>query len=109
MPTKPKPQPSFSPGRRWKIGFDVVVRTVLVMAVLVMTNYLGAHFFGRFYLSSQTRVQLAPQTLDLLKSLTNHVAVTLYYDKQDDAYPTIVALLNEYHLANPRFSVRTVD
>ena len=109
MPTDPKSQPSFSPGRRWKIGFDVTVRTVLVLAVVVMVNYLGARFFGRFYLSSQMSVQLSTQTRDLLKSLTNHVDVTLYYDKQDDFYPTIVALLNEYRSANPRFSVTTVD
>jgi hypothetical protein len=82
----------------------------LVLAVVVMVNYLGARFFwGRFYLSSQTRVQLAPRTLEVLKSLTNHIDVTLYYDKQDDFYPTIVALLNEYRSANPRLSVTTVD
>jgi hypothetical protein len=109
MPTDPKPQPSFSPGRRWKIGLDVVVRTVLVLAVVVMVNYLGAHFFGRFFLSSQTRVELSSQTLGILKSLTNHVDVTLYYDKQDDFYPTIIALLNEYRSANPRISVKVVD
>jgi len=109
MPTDPKPQPSFSPGRRWKIGFDVVVRTMLVLAVVVMANYLGARFSGRFYLSSQTRVKLSSQTLDILKSLTNHIDVTLYYDKQDDFYPTIMALLNEYCSANPRLSVKTVD
>jgi hypothetical protein len=109
MPTDLKPQPSFSPGRRWKIGFDVAVRTALVLAVVVMVNYLGARFYGRFYLSSQTRVQLAPQTLDLLKSLTNHIDVTLYYDKQEDFYPTIVALLNEYRSANTRLSIKTVD
>ena len=109
MPAASHPQPSFSPGRRWKIGFDVAARTVLVLAVVVMVNYLGAHLFGRYYLSSQTRLQLAPLTLNLLRSITNHVAVTLYYDKQDDAYPTVVALLNEYQAANPRLSVRTVD
>jgi ABC-type uncharacterized transport system involved in gliding motility auxiliary subunit len=109
MPTDPKSQPSFSPGRRWKIGFDVVVRTALVLAVVVMVNYLGARFFKRFYLSSQTRVELSSQTLSILKSLTNQVNVTLYYDKQDDFYPTIVALLNEYRSANPRISVHIVD
>jgi ABC-2 type transport system permease protein len=111
MPTDPKFQPSFSPGRRWTIGFDVVVRTVLVLAVVVMANYLAArpHLFGRFYLSSQTRIQLSSQTLGILKSLTNHVNVTLYYDKQDDFYPDIVALLNEYRSANPCISVTTVD
>ena len=109
MPTDSKPQPSFSPGRRWRIGFDVAVRTALVLAVVVMVNYLGARFFGRVYLSSQTRIQLAPRTLEVLKSLTNHIDVTLYYDKQDDYYPTIVALLKEYCAASPRLSVKTVD
>jgi ABC-type uncharacterized transport system involved in gliding motility auxiliary subunit len=111
MPTDFKSQPSFSPGRRWKIGLDVVVRTALVLAVVVMVNYLGTRpfLFHRFYLSSQTRIQLSSKTLEVLKSLTNHVEVTLYYDKQDDFYPTIVALLNEYRSADHRITVKTVD
>jgi hypothetical protein len=103
-----KIQPSFSPSRRWKIGFDVVVRTFLVLAVVVMVNYLGAIFFHRFYLSSQTQ-QLSTRTLSVVNSITNRVAVTVYYDKSDDWYPMIMALLNEYHTANPRISVKTVD
>jgi hypothetical protein len=35
--------------------------------------------------------------------------VTVYYDKEDDFYPTIIALLNEYRSANPNISVKTVD
>ena len=109
MSTHPKNQPSFPPGRRWKTGFNVVVRTILVAAIVVMVNYLGGLFFGRFYLSSQTRVELSPRTVSILHSLTNHVTVTLYYDKQDDFYPTVAALLNEYYLVNPDISVKTVD
>ena len=104
-----KSTPSFSPGRRWKIGFDVVVRTVLVLAVVVMVNYLGAKFFGRFYLSSQTQVKLSPRTLSIIHSVTNHIDVTVYYDKTDDWYPMIIALLNEYRSANPNISIKAVD
>ena len=104
--TKPT---QFFAGRRWKIGFDAVVRTALVLAVVVMVNYLGAQFFHRFYLSSQTRVELSSRTVSVLHSLTNHIVVTLYYDRQDDFYPDIVALLNEYRSVNPKISVRTVD
>jgi hypothetical protein len=103
-----KIQPSFSPGRRWKIGFDMVVRTALVLAVVVMVNYLGAKFFHRFYLSSQTQ-QLSTRTLSVVHSITNHVAVTVYYDKSDDWYPMIMALLNEYRSANPDISINPVD
>jgi hypothetical protein len=102
-------RPSFSPGRRWQIGFDVVLRTALVLAVVVMVNYLGAKFYGRYYLSSQTQVKLSSRTLSVLHSLTNQVTVTVYYDKTDDWYPTIIALLNEYRSANPKISVQTVD
>jgi ABC-2 type transport system permease protein len=104
-----KPKPSFSPGHRWKIGCDVVVRTALVLAVVVMVNYLGAKFYSRFYLSSQTQVKLSPRSLSVVHSITNRVAVTVYYDKTDDWYPTIIALLNEYRSANPNISVKTVD
>jgi hypothetical protein len=102
-------QPSFSRGRRWKIGLDVAVRTLLVCAVAVMANYLGVQFYQRFYLSSQTRVQLSTRTLSVLRSLTNRVTATLYYDRKDDFYPEIKALLDVYHDANPKITVQTVD
>jgi len=103
------PTPSFSPRRRWTIGFDMVVRTALVLASVVMVNYLSAQFFHRFYLSSQTQIKLSPRTLSVLHSLTNRIAVTLYYDKSDELYPTVTALLNEYRSANPKISVKAVD
>ncbi|HVU07533.1 MAG TPA: GldG family protein [Verrucomicrobiae bacterium] len=109
MANEQKPPASFSPRRRWKIGFDVFARTILVLAVIVMVNFLGAKFFGRFYMSSQTHVELSSRSEEIVKSVTNNVAVTLYYDKSDDFYPTIVALLNEYRSANPKISVKTVD
>jgi hypothetical protein len=74
-----------------------------------MVNYLGAKFYGRFYLSSQTQVKLSARTLSIVHSVTNRVNVTVYYDKTDDWYPTIIALLNEYRSANPNISVKAVD
>ena len=104
-------RPSYSPARRWRIGFDVVLRTALVLAVMVMLNYLGAKCHHRFYLSAQTEVALSSRTLAVLHSLTNQVTATLYYDTHDAAnfYPTIRALLDAYHDANKNIPVRTVD
>ncbi len=111
MSDNPKSRRSFSPASRWQIGFDKIARTLLVLAVVVMVNYLGAQFFHRFYLSSQTRVALSSRTLTVLSSMTNHVDVTLYYDTHDQGnfYPNIVALLNEYHAADKNISIHTVD
>jgi hypothetical protein len=103
-------QPSFSPGRRWLIGLDVLARTALVLAVVVMANYIGARFSGRFFLSSQAQ-PLSTRTLSVIRSITNRVNVTVYFDTKDEEnfYPTISALLNEYQAANQNIVVRTVD
>ena len=77
MSTAPKNQPSFSRASRWGNGFDAVLRTVLVIAVVVMVNYLGAKFSQRYFWSSQTRVVLSSRTQAVLHSLTNQVEVTL--------------------------------
>ena len=111
MSTAPKSRTSFSPARRWQIGFDVVLRTVLVFAVAVMMNFLGAKFYHRFYLNKQTRVELSSRTLSVLHSMTNHVEVTLYYDTHDteNFYPDILELLGRYRDVNKNISLRTVD
>lgn len=104
-----KSRPSFSPATRWKIGSDMVVRTLLALAVVLMVNYLGAKFFHRYYLSSETRVQLSSRTLNVLHSMTNSVKVTLYFDTKDEFFPDIMALLNEYRAVNKNITIRTVD
>lgn len=101
--------PSFSVGRKWSIGFDVILRSAVVLAVVVMLNYLSGHYFERRYLSAHTRVELSPRTVNFIRSITNEVKVTLYYDQEDDLYSTVAAVLNEYKSVNPRISVRTVD
>ena len=107
MATEPKP--SFSRHRKWRIGFDVAVRTTVVFAVVVMANYLSNRFYHRQFLSPQTQIHLSPRTVSVLNAITNQVKVTLYYDKEDRLYPDVLALLSEYRNLNPRLQIVTVD
>jgi hypothetical protein len=109
MAIDPQSQPTFSPGRKWSIGFDVVLRTAVVFAVVGMVIYLSGRYFGRYHLSDQTRVELSPLTVNLLRAITNEVKVILYYDKDDRLYSTVAALAHEYRSINPRLKVVTVD
>jgi hypothetical protein len=104
-------RPSFSTAGRWRIGLDVLIRTLIVIAVAGMVNYLATQFYHRFYLSAANRVELSSRTLAVLHSLTNRVDITLYYDTRDtrNFYPTVLALLQEYQSRNPKISLRTVD
>jgi ABC-2 type transport system permease protein len=104
-PTKP----SFTPRRRWTVGFNLAVRTLAVLAIVVLVNQLASTIFHRHYLSESTRVELSPRTKNLLAAITNEVKVTIYFDRDDDFYPPIAAMLREYASLNPRINVTTVD
>jgi hypothetical protein len=109
MANDPSSKPSFSAGLKWRAAFQVVSGIICVAAVVVMVNYLAGHYFVRFQLSARTRAELSPRTLSLIKSLTNEVNIILFYNRDDALYTTVSALLKEYHLNNPKISVRTVD
>ncbi|MCX6927344.1 MAG: Gldg family protein [Verrucomicrobia bacterium] len=111
MATDSYSKPSFSPYRKWGIGLHVCLLVLVVLSVLVMVNYVSRDYFLRFHTSTRTKIELSPRTIGLLKSLTNQVKVTLYYDTVDkhSLYSTVADLLNEYRLVNPRITVQTVD
>ena len=94
MPTGHHTKTSFSPYRKWSIGLNVCLVILLVLAVVVMANYLSRNHFLRLNLSTRSKIQLYPRTLNVLKSLTNHVRVTVFYDKKEPLYTTVVSLLN---------------
>ena len=100
---------SFSAWKRWGLGLDLVVRTAIVFAVVVMVNYLGARWSQRFYFNAAARPELSPRTTGLLKSITNDVHVTVFYDREHPLFTAISALLKAYREANPRLHVTTVD
>ena len=109
MATAPSPPPSFSPRRKWAIGLNVTLLITLVLAVVVMVNYLSRDYFARFHWSTRNKIELSPLTLKFLDSLTNRVKVTLYYNRDEPFYNSVSALLNEYRLVNPRISIESID
>jgi hypothetical protein len=102
-------EPSFYPGRKWSISLHVFVVVMSLLAIVIMINYVSHDHFLRLQWSTRAQHELSSRTLSLLQSITNPVKVTLYYDKKDPFYTTVVDLLNEYALANRKISIRTVD
>jgi ABC-type uncharacterized transport system len=109
MPGETPPPSSFSARRKWSIVFSVLVSILASGAIVAMLNYLATRHVLRLSLSGQARTQLSPQTVGLLKSLTNQVKVVIYYSRKAPLYDYVSSLLEEYRLASSQVSVQTVD
>lgn len=100
---------SFSAARKWNARLNLAVAVAAVMALVVMVNYLALRHFVRGSLSASQRTELSPLTREVLRSLTNDVKVTIYYERAEPLYDSVWALLKEYTFASTRIQVETVD
>ncbi len=102
-------KPSFTPGLKWSIGLNVLLIVIVVLSVVAMVNYLGRDYFLRVHINSHGQHELSSLTTRFVKSITNRVNVTIFYDKEEPFYSSVADLLRQYALINPKISVKTVD
>lgn len=87
-----------------------MLATAAVFLILIGVNYLSSRYFHhRFYLSADSHVQLSPKTISLLRSLTNNVEATIYYNRSEPLYGEIMDLLKEYQAHTRKLSIKTID
>ncbi len=102
-------QTTFSRSRKWSIALQVGLGVVAFIAIVVMLNYLSARHFHRLHWSDRGGMALTPQTLSLLKAMTNRIEITVFFDSEADLYAPVNQLLEEYLSACPHLEVRKVD
>ncbi len=101
---------SFSWVRRWSAGLNLIITIAAVVALVAMFNYLAIRHFKRFHWNRTTEADLSERTQQVLRSLTNQIKVTVYWDsKEDMLLPRVKGLLKEYQFASPRIQVQYVD
>lgn len=104
---EPADTPSFSPARKWKIGANVFVSAVALVAVAAMLNYLAARHYWRWNAGSSHK--LSPLTLRVLASLTNRVKVIVFFDRREPLFSPVSELLNEYQQQCRKLDLQYVD
>lgn len=105
----PDTKPSFSRARKWSISFNVVLSTLILLAIVLMLNYLASRHFWRLPLSFHAQTELSPLTHRVLNSITNPVKVIVFFEKQEPMFDSVWSLLKEYRFACPRLTVEAVD
>lgn len=103
------PRASFPEGRRLRILLHAGASTLLVMAILVMLNYLAARHPRRIDLTQSDRFTLSPQTLSVLQGLTNDVRVTLMFKGDSDLIAMVHGMLQQWVEVTPRLLLERID
>jgi hypothetical protein len=110
MDEEPIKPASFSRGRKWAMGFNVVVSSLALLAILAMGNYLASRHYWSIQVDS-AKVTISPLTKRILNSLTNHIKVVIYFDPKTDRemFGAVKALLMEYELNCPKIDLEYID
>jgi len=86
---------------------NLVVYTIIGIAIVVLINWFGTQHTKRWDLTKNQNFSLSPQTVKLVKGLTQDV--TIYVFDQNQRFQTEGDLLNLFPEASHRVSVRYVD
>lgn len=88
-------------------GTNLVVYTVIGLAIIVLINWFGTQHVKRWDLTKSRNFSLSAQTVKLLKGLTQDV--TIYVFDQNQRFQSEGDVLNLYPETSHRVSVRYVD
>ena len=102
-------QPSFSRARKWGMSLNVLVSTLIVLAIMLMLNFLAARHYWRMPLSFHAQTELSPMTHRVLNNITNPLKVIVFFEKQEPMFDAVWSLLKEYRFACPKLTVEAVD
>src|SRR5215218_10254215 len=116
-PASPSEAPSVATPRkkvvqiqRFQIGLNVLIQFLVLLAIVVMVNYVSYRHFKRWDFSRDQKYALTTQTKNLMKNLKKPVRAVLFFSSAAEIAPDVKALLREYEFASDKkFTTEEVD
>jgi hypothetical protein len=103
-------EPSFTRGRKWRVGFNVVVGILSAFALIAMINYLSSRHSVRYNWVDSAGNKLSPMTERVLASITNKVKVIVFFPRNDaPLFGLVTGLLKDYQMRCPNIELEVVD
>ncbi len=90
-------------------GTNTTVFILIVLAILVLVNYLGGRHHKRFDVTKSGRYTLSDQTRKLIAQLKDPLQIHYFYAQSNPNYSTVKELLQEYIALSDKIKVQGVD
>ena len=95
---------------RLEVGFNIIFQLILVLAGLVMLNWLGNKYYARMDWSRGKNITLSPQTKAVLRGMEKPMQAIVMFANVGEAEADAQALLREYQIAaRGKLTVEEVD
>ncbi len=94
--------------RQARYGGNTALMTVIFIAILVLINFLSMKQFKRWDLTAERRFTLAPESIEVLKSLQSPITI-LYFAVGGGSGTDAKLLLDAYRAQSSNVQVETVD
>jgi len=106
----PEAAPKVVKIRRFQIGVNVLIQTLVFFSIVVMLNYMSFRHFKRWDYSRDKKFALSSQTKNLLKNLKKPVKAVIFFSTAAEIAPDVNGLLREYEFASgKKFKTEIVD
>lgn len=96
-------------GRQARYGSNALVLTLAVVGIVIVINYLGYQNTRRWDLTEDQQNTLAPETVDVLQSLTEPVKAEAYYTTSFPIGTTEDLLINYKTNSQGKFDYEVID
>lgn len=106
----PVPNPKPARIQRLRIGSNVVLQSLLLLALVAMANYVAIHRFKRWDFSRSQKFALSPVTKQILRSLRKPARAIVFFNSASPISSDVGNLLREFEFASKKkLEVESVD
>ena len=107
-----RPEKSAKPQKihRVRIGLNVLVQVIVLLAIAIMVNYLGFEHYRRWDFSRDKKFALSDKTKRFLQSMPGKVRVTVFFMPNTVITTDVQGMLTEYQYAGKgKIDVENID
>lgn len=99
----------FSTKRSTKFGANSILMVVIFLSILAILNFISSNHYFRFDLSTSEGFTLSPQTISVLKNLSQDVKITGFFQEGNQTKEQYKGLLETFKYHTKHFKFEFID